>query len=202
MSYDIDFIGSLIADVVEKGKTTNVRLFKKAENKVNYYPNYQFKIELMEKIKNHSELNAFPEKLFIAKAPRQTPEELNYIKENYKQVTLPVYLDFLSTISRIFNDTNYSIDYKEIPLFPNESSFQSYVENELPIYGSLENFIKFVLPHIKLNDANGIIAIKPYEINYTETETGEQIVDDSLLFEPYPVYYSSKQIVAEKPDEY
>ena len=39
----------------------------------------------MERIKYHAELGTFPEKIFIAKAPRQTQEELDYIRANYKQ---------------------------------------------------------------------------------------------------------------------
>lgn len=205
MSYGIDFIAKKIKQIVDTSKGESIKIAGiKTERKgsVNYSTNYLYKVELMERIKHHAELNNFPEKIFLAKAPRQTQEEFYYIKENYKQVTLPVYLDFQSTISRIFHDTNYSITYAPQETIEGELSFQEYVETELPYYGSLESYIKFMIPHLKLTDANGIIAVKPYEINRFETEEGEIMVDDSTLFEPIPVYYSTAQIVAEEEDEF
>lgn len=206
MAYTIEFIGKKIRQVVEASKGDSAKIvgykFGREKSKPNYTKNYLYKAELMEHIKYHAELNNFPERIFLAKAPRQTPEELHYIKENYKQVTLPVYLDFQSTISRIFHDTNYSITYNNDEVIEGELSYQEYVEGGMPVYGSLESFVKFLLPHLKLTDANGIIAVKPYEINYLETEEGEVMVDDSTLFEPIPFYYSCEQIVAEEEDEF
>ena len=204
MAFSIDFISELISRVADlgKGEVRTSFLKSKEKQKPNYTSNYVYKVEMMERIKYHAELNNFPEKLFIAKAPRQTAEELEYIRANYKQVTLPVYLDFQSTISRIFHDTNYSISYPHQESIEGEYSYQEYIEEGLPYYGSLEAFMKFMIPHLKLTDPNGIIAVKPYEINKFENDNGEILVDDSKLFEPTPFYFSCEQIVAEEEDEY
>ena len=207
MSYDIGFILNKVISVVDASKRIEVNHrysfgAPKEKKRINYNTNYLTKVELMERIKYHAELGMFPEKIFVAKAPRQTAEELNYIRENYKQVTLPVYLDYLSTIQRIFHDTNYNIAYAKEETIEGEAGFQEYVETDLPLYGSLESYIKFIVPHIKSVDANGIIAVRPYELNYIQTETGEIKIDDSELFEPIPIYYSSEQIVAESHDEF
>lgn len=203
MSYSIEFIADQISRITTKGKS-NQFAYKSnhKESRINYSTNYALKVDMMERIKYHAELNNFPEKIFIAKAPRQTAEELEYIKANYKQVTLPVYLDFQSTISRIFHDTNYSITYPNQDAIEGELSYQEYVEEGMPIYGSLEAFIKYMIPHLKLTDANGIIAVKPYEIKKFENDNGEIYIDDSKLFEPIPFYFSSEQIVAEEEDEF
>lgn len=204
--YDIDFIASVVNKVIAAAKRSDVKEVTlasltsdgtRAKKRTAYTATYAMKVDMMQRIKTHAELNVFPENLFTAKAPRQTREELDYIRANYKQVTLPVYMDYLSTISRIFHDTNYAIEYNN-----SNNDFQSYVENSLPIYGSLENFVKFVLPHLKSTDANGIIAVEPYSVQYTTTDAGEKVIDDTQLFSPYPVYYSCEQIVAEDYGNY
>lgn len=215
MGYDINFILDKIAEIVDTSKKSDIRetaleiknnslaLRSTQEKKrANYNANYSIKVDMMERIKNHAELSSFPEKIFLAKAPRQTPEELEYIRANYKQVTLPVYLDYLSTIGRIFHDTNYNITYAKEDFPEGVIGYQEYVESYLPIYGSLESYIKSILPHVKSVDANGIIAVRPYEMNYTTDEEGNVVIDDTYLFEPIPIYYSCEQIVAEYPDEY
>lgn len=215
MAYDVEFILEKLSEVVQLSKKSDIKdaslelkgnsiLLKTNQDKTRppYTPNYSVKIEMMERIKNHAELNSFPEKIFIAKAPRQTPEELEYIRANYKQVTLPVYMDYLSTINRIFHDTNYNITYAKEEYPEGTIGFQEYVETKLPVYGSLESFVKSILPHVKSTDANGIIAVRPYETKYVESEEGEYVIDDTFLFEPIPIYYSCAQIVAEEADEF
>ena len=95
MSYDIGFILNKVISVVDASKRIEVNHrysfgAPKEKKRINYNTNYLTKVELMERIKYHAELGMFPEKIFVAKARRLTAEELNYIRENYKQVTLPV----------------------------------------------------------------------------------------------------------------
>lgn len=165
-----------------------------------YYPIYPLMVEFMDTIKIHAVKGVFPDKLFKKRSPNQSAEELQYIRENYKQVTLPVFMDLMSTISRAFNDNNWSISYGEDHEAFKDKSFQYYVEH-LPIYGSLENWLKFMLPSIKMIDANGIIAIKPRHIPTIE-HGGDLIIDPQSLMEPVPYYYSSAQLVGYEDGEY
>mgnify|MGYP000911877936 CR=1 FL=1 len=156
---------------------------------------YEPSVKMSKAISNHAAKGKFPEELFEHRSPNQTEKEAEYIKKNFKQHTLPVFVDYLSTITRPFGDGNWSIKYKEDKDEFKSNSFQSYVESGIPIYGSLEQFIKFILPTIKSIDANGFIGIRPRYIDYIEDTTGELRIDDTKLFEPTIFYYKSKQVI-------
>ncbi len=206
--YELDQIIALAVQAAEisKGVEANPNgsiPYKKSGKLPEYYPLYAPSVENMEAIRVHAEKGVFPKKIFEHRSPNQTQEEATYIEKTYKQVTLPVFMDYQSTISRAFNDANWSISYgDDKEAFKTAKvTFQSYVENGLKTYGSLENFIKSIVTNIKAIDAMGVIAIKPYEINTIELN-GEAVIDPSEGIEPIPFYYTSKQIVSCKDDEY
>lgn len=151
----------------------------------------------------HAVKGVFPEKLFEHRSPNQTQKEYDYIKNNYKQHTLPFFLDYINTITRSFGDGNWGIDYKEdkSKYKDSELTFQSYVENDLPKYGSLETFAKGILPSIKTIDANGFIGVRPEEIEY-ELNAEQQPIISNELFKPTIYYYSSKQVIKYEDKEW
>lgn len=166
-----------------------------------YYSCYGMCIELMECNRYHAEKGVFPAKLFRHKSPSQTEEEFTYVKNNYKQVTLPVFIDYVNTISMAFNEGNYSISYQQDDDTYRESSLQQYLEEEIDVLNSLFNYIKFILPTVKTIDANGVIAVKnffPVEVN----ESGEVVVSSTELNRPQPIYYDCSRVIAYKDEEY
>lgn len=201
---------SLLQPIIDQYKKADGRLnrqnYKPSINDYpEFYPGYRKAIEYSERIKIHSELGPFPEQLFIARSPNQTDKEFNYMKDNYKQNTLPVYIDYLYTNKRCFNDGNWSLYYKEQAAIyeKNEETFQDYVEKKINGVGSLENYVKDVLASLKSVDAHGVVAVKPQETySFIDEATGDLIADNSELIEPQPVYYSSKQVLSDsKHDE-
>ncbi len=133
-----------------------------------YYPGYNFKVEEHQSILVHTERAIFPEKLFTDPAPNQTDEEFEYYKNNYKNTTRPVFMDYVSVTSRPFHDSNWSINYND------DEAFKEYAE-DMPVHGSLKNFMKFVLPAIKGKDAEGVVATKPFRIPTTRNNEGDII---------------------------
>jgi hypothetical protein len=114
-----------------------------------------------------------------------------------------VFEDFRSTISRAFADQNWSIRYsEELDERFGEETFQRYVNNEIEKFGSLEMFVKNMLPTLKLVDANGIIAIYPDDIEYLDEEEFDEPVMGNELLRPMPTYYNCKNIVGQKFGEY
>lgn len=186
--------------IPELKKIDNAERQKKKTDPV-YYPAYPVITDYAERIAVHAEIGKFPDKLFAKRSPNQEEKEWNYVKENYKQVTLPVFVDYISTITRPFHDANWNIDYVEDEAKYNEFTFQEYVSTGIKHYGSLENFVKFIVSQRKAVDANGIIAIKPHKL-FIKEEGENIIIDPDILNEPVPVYYSSKKIVAYKQDEF
>src|SRR3990167_4889520 len=168
-----------------------------------YYPSYPIITDYAERNGVQAEIGKFPEKLFAERSPNQEEKEWEYAKKNYKQVTLPVFVDYISTITRPFHDANWNIDYMEDDAKFKEQSLQKYVDNEIKNYGSIENFVKFIVTQRKAIDANGIIAIKPHTLFVKDGENeGELVIDSNKLNEPVPVYYASQKIVAWKESEY
>ena len=202
---DQEHIDYLLQNFVNSYKVYMQKKRGNKEVRVPYRKNYDVEVEMMERIKVHAETGIFPDGLFAKRSPNQSEEEFSYIKDNYKQVTEPVYQDFLNQINRVFQDTNYNIQYAEDAQQFSDQPYQEYVANEMYKYGSLEAFVKYYLPNLKLIDPNGVIVVRPHDVHFEMDEDGNKVAvyggNDDLV-EPIPYYYSSKQIVAIKEDEY
>ena len=177
---------------------------KKEKEPVGFHSLFKESVKMAEHIKYHAEKGFFPAELFKHRSPNQTQKEADYIEKNFKQHTLPVYVDYRNTITRPFGDGNWNIEYKdEKDLYvSNDLSFKNYVENELPIYGSVENFVKFVLPDIKSIDANGFLGVRPKDIPLKLTEENEYVIDEDRLYEPTIFYYPSERVIDYKQNYY
>jgi hypothetical protein len=168
-----------------------------------YWSGYNYAAKMYDSILPHSRSDVYPEHLLSVRAPNQTDAQALYIKANYKATTLSVFEDFRSTISRAFADQNWSIRYnEELDERFGDETFQRFVNNEIEKFGSLEMFIKNMLPTLKLVDANGIIAIYPDDIEYLDDEEFEEPVIGNELLRPMPTYYNCKNIVGQKFGEY
>lgn len=190
-----------------------IDLYKKAGTKISifntppdpddipeFYPTYKKTVQYYERVMVHSEVGDFPEKLFKERAPNAQDKEYKYIRANFKQNTIPVFIDYISTVTRCFNDGNWNIFYeKQSDVYSSlNQTFQQYVESGINNIGSLENFVKFILPSIKSKDATGVMAVKPQEIFYGEnSETDELIIDNTRLLEPQPYYYTCRQALSD-----
>ncbi len=194
-------------EIIDKSIVLSIEANKKLSKKVNdicLHDLYKHSVEMAENISYHAVKGVFPKKLFEHRSPNETKLESDYIEKNYKQLTLPVFIDYLSTIGRPLGDGNWGIDYKKdaSEYSASDLTFQNYVEYKLPIYGSLENFVKFILPSIKSIDANAFIAIRPKEIPYVQNEFGEKLVDSNKLYEPTIHYFESKDVIDFEQSEY
>jgi hypothetical protein len=167
-----------------------------------YWPGYNYAAKMYDSILPHTRPDIYPAHLLSVRAPNQTDAQAEYIRANYKPTTLSVFEDFKATISRAFADQNWSIRYSpELEPIFGEDTFQRYVNQEIERFGSLEAFVKTMLPTLKLIDPNGIIAIEPEDIDTIENEQGEEVVSNELI-RPMPKYYSCKSIVGQDYGEY
>jgi hypothetical protein len=163
-----------------------------------YWPGYNYAAKMYNSILPHTRPDIYPAHLLSVRAPNQTDAQAEYIRANYKPTTLSVFEDFKATISRAFADQNWSIRYsQEIEPIFGEDTFQRFVNEEIDRFGSLEMFIKNMVPTLKLIDPNGIIAIEPDDIDTVMDDEGEEIVSNELI-RPMPEYYSCKSIVGQE----
>lgn len=199
---DAEKIGVIIGNLIPVLKKNYTFKGWKGGVMPNFHTNYKDAVDYKDRISIHAEIGNFPEKLFKERSPNQTDKEAKYIRDNYKQVSLPVFIDYISTVTRPFHDANWSIDYQKDDTGYEiiGKTLQEYLEG-LKLYGTLENFVKFIVPSKKAIDANGIIAVKPHSVFTVETIDGIA-VDTQKLNEPLPYYYSSNQIISEIDGEY
>lgn len=202
---------NLVKPIIDKWKAVDAKFNNQhrkptIDDYPDFYPNFKTACKYAQRIKIHAECGEFPEQLFHNRYPNQSDKEFKYIKENYKQNTLPVFVDYLSTITRPFSDGNWNIEYGEEQdeFVKAQQSFQQYVEDEIEVVRSVKDFVKSVLPSIKSVDANGVIAIRPESISTFLNEDGEQITDDTVLVRPQPYYFPVNQVLTDPlfDDEY
>ena len=182
----------LVADVITKSK--NIKKGTIPE----YTDIYKDSVENKLRVKHHAYFGEYPEKLFAVRAPNQTDTEAKYLKANYKCNTNSVFIDYMSTINRMWNDGNWSIKWKE----GTDEEIKTYFEKKIPVYISLENFYKNVLPKVKATDAMAVLAHKPYKLPTKTNEQGEIVIDGAILPEIYPVIFDSCNVIYFDNEEY
>ena len=168
------------------------------DERPDYYEGYEKFVAWREGLLVHADPDKFPAELLANRAPNQTEREWEYMKANYKNTTMPVCMDYLSTVGRAWSDNNWAIDYNEDEGQYSEQSFREYVEKtveDTPLKMSVEMYYKTVFPYVKMVDSMGCIVIKPYFIPTVETEDGPVMAGDQLL-QPVPFYYPVNSLVA------
>jgi len=176
-------------------KKEKVEPYEGYNDKVEPYEGYNDIVEKYKRILVHSEGGCFPDSLFEKRAPNETEEEFEYRKQNFKQITLPVFLDYLNTRGRAWHNSNWSIIYQEDDKLFGENTLQEYLEDGLYLHGSLVNFCTTTMAKVKAQDPNGVIIVKPYKYDFKEVE-GEVKIDDQKLLEPTCYYYSCENVLA------
>jgi hypothetical protein len=143
----------------------------------------------------HMEHGVYPYRLFANRAPNQSQEEFEYIRKNYKQVTLPVALDMLNTIGRAIHRGNYSLEWEaEDPI---TDQVREYIETGIREWGSVSNFVQQIVARLKLEDSMGVLCALPKEIPtmVRETEDGEVlVVDPDGMIRPEISYHKCSQV--------
>jgi hypothetical protein len=164
-----------------------------------YYEGYRKAVNQMRRISPHADVDVFPEMLFKHRAPNQSEEEAKYLRNTYRCTTHPVFVDFVSSVSNVTNEANWSWEFAEEG---GDNTLQEYLFTGVPVYRSATSYLKTMIPALKAKDANGVISVKPKHIPTRMTEEGELVVDDLEYYEPMPFYYSSEQVVGYKDSVY
>lgn len=133
----------------------------------------------------------FPEHLFMDRAPNQTEAELEWLRKNFKQTTLPVFLDLENTVGRAIHPRNWSIDFSDDVM---SEDVREYVDMGVREWGSVYNFMRFAGLRIKMQDAMGVIVVAPTNIAVFEGEDGTQIIDQEAEVSPDIHYFTCDQL--------
>lgn len=194
MSYNETQVSEIVAEAIALRKKVDAsdKRFPNKERE-EYYDGYSMNVDAMREIAIHAVRGAYPERLIESRAPNMTEQEKNYIAANYKQRTLPVYVDFINTIKRAFADNNWAIEFGDESV--DENSFRYYCEvgiSKTKTKMPLNSYMQNVVPNIKILDASGCIAMKPEAIKVEQVD-GAAVMSSELL-DPIPQYYSCEQL--------
>jgi len=168
-----------------------------------YWEGYNRAVAEADAIRLHFENPVFPaknklvKKLFSIKAPHQTQAEADWILSNFKAITTPIAVDYINTISRPLGDSNWAWQFTD-------EDFKRYVEEDLPLFGSLDYYFKNILPTIKTIDPNGVTVWMPHQVKVNIDENGEPLLNEegqatlsNDIVEPIPVFFESSKIVGQ-----
>ncbi len=133
----------------------------------------------------------FPDHLFEKRAPNQTEEELEWLRGNFKQTTLCIYLDLENTVARASHPRNWSIEFDEDTA---SKDVQEYVTTGIKEWGSVHSFMQNAGLRIKLQDAMGIIAVLPSDVSVLQYEDGTQEQDMDAVMDPDIFYFKCEQL--------
>jgi hypothetical protein len=194
---------SQIREILE----SKIEILKKAEGKKKlpeFTEIYKESVEYAERISIHSEIGKFPANLFKKRAPNQTDEEFEYLAATYKTTSFPIWERFMGFINRIWNDQNWSISWPENEslTISEEETPEAYVQNQYPIFGSLESYYKNIVTPTKEKDANALLTHKPYYIPVKQDGENNLMVDEGQLIKPVACIFSAENVIAFLDGEY
>lgn len=158
-----------------------------------FWPGYNTAVKERDELAVHIEYGVFPDHLIRSRSPNQTDKEFEYVKANFKQVTLPSYVDYENTVRRALHESNWRLDFTD-----EGGEFSEYVHNYIGELGSLTAWGQYVLPKIKTLDPMGIICTMPQSIPVVEGvgEDGEKtlLIDPDEQVSPQPIYFEVDRV--------
>jgi len=139
-----------------------------------------------EEIEVHND-GKFPKHLLDYTYPNETEAEKNYRNKAFQPVTKPYWKKGLKTLTRIWAEQNYTIEWKD-------ETAKKYFTQDVPFYNSLIGFFKSVVTNKKINDPNGVLIVD-FDLPVKQDGEGQIVIDDSKEIDPYPTVYESEEVI-------
>lgn len=164
-----------------------------------FWPGYRQAYREMERLEPHIIHGEFPEMLFKHRAPNAGPDELAYMRANFKQVTLPVYADAENTVLRALDDANFTVMYGD-GIQGDEADredFTAYVNEGLREHGSVMDYVRSVALRMKAVDAMGLMVVRPDGLPTVIMDGPDgpmEVVDPDSRIEPTPHYVKCEHV--------
>ena len=159
------------------------------------WPGYAQAQRERSRILPHVSEGAFPDHLFIARAPNQTEAELKWMRDNFEHTTLPVYLDLENTVGRGLHETNWNLTI-------DDEGIESHVNRGVREWGSLFSFVKSALLKRKIADPMGVVAFLPKSIDTVEDAEGNESIAPDAVLKAEPMVFGSNRVWGFEYDEW
>ena len=168
-----------------------------------FWPGYNKAVRDREELRVHIEQGVFPEHLIRSRSPNQTDAEYNYVKENFKQVTLPHYVDYENMVRRALHESNWQMNYN--PSKTPEGLIE-YLDTEIAGTFSLAQWASNILIKIKTLDPMGVIAVVPESLPLVEgvAEDGSTVMmmDGTEVPKPLVHYFPCERVYGFVPNKW
>lgn len=166
-----------------------------------FWPGYNASVKERDELRVHIENGVFPDHLIRARSPNQTDKEFEYARATFKQVTLPVYLDYENTVKRALHRSNWQVQFDD-----DGGDLERYVTDEVGETGSLIRWFEDIVPRIKTLDPMGVLCVLPKEIPMVDGIADDgapiKIMDPDTLVDPEPLYFSCDRVWGFKPGKW
>ena len=154
--------------------------------------NYQLTVDLAEKLKVHAD-GRVPEKLIFERRPSEPDSIKDYRAKIYVPKTKNPIYKVINSLEKIRRSSDWVIQYKgENAAIKEGEDLQTYCEANYPIHNSVTNWMFSEGLKNYLLDANGVIAVLPFEV---PTSTAEYV-------RPTAQFFESKQVIQFVEGEY
>jgi len=163
------------------------RAVKFSACEVEPWPGFVASQRARSRIEPHVSEGAFPEHLFLSRAPNQTAAELKWMRDNFEHTTLTVYLDLENTVGRGLHETNWSLTIKD-------EEVSAHLNEGIREWGALFSFVKAALLKRKIADPMGVVAFLPSAFETVVNEEGVEAVAPDAKMLAGPVVFSSAQV--------
>lgn len=166
-----------------------------------FWPGYNASVKERDTLRVHIESGVFPDHLIRARSPNQTDKEFEYAKATFKQVTLPVYLDYENTIKRALHRSNWQVHFDD-----EGGDLETYITDEVGETGSLIKWFEDIIPRMQALDAMGVLCIMPREIPTVDGTADDgapiKVMDPDTLVSPEPLYFPCSDVWGYAPGKW
>lgn len=164
-------------------------------------PIYRKTVEYRDMIKVHSDIDNKPIDLLRKRAPNEDDRQYLYRVQNFENVTMPSFMKALGKLNRIFNPSNYSIQWTQ-----EQEEQKNYFDSGIPTFESWVSYFEEIVLTQKILDPNALLVVKPYFIPTKEAydEKGNPILlyDDSKQISPVSCVVECDDVIDYKESVY
>lgn len=146
-----------------------------------------------EEIEVHS-CGKFPDKLIGENFPGETNEEKTYRKKSFQPVTKPYWKKAMRTVTRVWADQNYSIDWID-------EEAKKYFLEQFPLSDSVIQLFKTIVTANKIVEPNGVLAVD-FDLPVRQNANGELVIDQAEALEPFGNVYECEDVLMFESGEF
>ena len=157
------------------------------------HPFYDVTVEKAHELNIHAS-GEFPEKLIGERRPAESVEIKEYRRKIFVPKTKPVFTKVYNSLMKIPRSPDFSIMFDdETPAkVAKGETLKEYINNSIPVWGSISNWYWSIAFRHYLIDANAIVFTLPTNFDSQDNE----------YYKPVPVVFTSDRIIDYKEGEY